>query len=465
MEVNGYTIEPGANLQGANLTGANLFGADLSIANLQGANLRGANLTGANLQGANLEGATLFKAKLEGVNLTGANPYGAGLGDGDRRSLELRGATFDKPQAKAPRAKAAAAAKPATIGKSKAPGAKAAAAAKPTMKGKSMAGAGSSRAQGCPECGGPMVERTNRSDNSKFLSCEDFPDCRGTRNVGGRPRRGGSTPDWVGRTTTEPVAPCSSSLPKALSPTSATDFMRCPRLFYEKQISRRVEFVGTEATTKGKLAHAAFEKVFDLAPSRRTPGAAVGFVRPLWDEMRGEDEQVAVAALPKRQVDAMLDETEVAVRNWFKLEDPKGFTPLERELTVEAALNRAPMRGIIDRVDDLGGGRVAIVDYKTGKQPQARFKDETLLPIRIYAAALSTKPGITVDKVRLLYVSPAHQGVIEEPVTSSSVTQTKRQFASVWSDVKNAARQGRFESRTSPLCDYCDAKTVCPAWA
>ena len=47
MEVNGYTIEPGANLQGANLTGANLeganlFGANLSIANLTGATRRSA---------------------------------------------------------------------------------------------------------------------------------------------------------------------------------------------------------------------------------------------------------------------------------------------------------------------------------------------------------------------------------------------------------------------------------------
>ena len=32
MEVNGYTIEPGANLEGANLEGANLTKADLSRA-------------------------------------------------------------------------------------------------------------------------------------------------------------------------------------------------------------------------------------------------------------------------------------------------------------------------------------------------------------------------------------------------------------------------------------------------
>ncbi len=44
MIVNGYVIEPGANLSGADLSGANLFGADLTLANLAGADLTGAFL-------------------------------------------------------------------------------------------------------------------------------------------------------------------------------------------------------------------------------------------------------------------------------------------------------------------------------------------------------------------------------------------------------------------------------------
>ena len=43
MQVNGYTIEPGANLEGANLEEANLEEAVLADANLSGANLGGAN--------------------------------------------------------------------------------------------------------------------------------------------------------------------------------------------------------------------------------------------------------------------------------------------------------------------------------------------------------------------------------------------------------------------------------------
>jgi hypothetical protein len=50
VEVNGYTIEPGADLNGANLREAYLRGADL----------RGANLREANLDGAMADDATVW---------------------------------------------------------------------------------------------------------------------------------------------------------------------------------------------------------------------------------------------------------------------------------------------------------------------------------------------------------------------------------------------------------------------
>ena len=59
VEVNGYKIEPGANLTGADLSGVLLGGADLTGANLKGVYLEGANLSGANLHMTNLSGANL----------------------------------------------------------------------------------------------------------------------------------------------------------------------------------------------------------------------------------------------------------------------------------------------------------------------------------------------------------------------------------------------------------------------
>lgn len=45
--VNGYTIEPGADLSGADLSGADLVDADLTGADLTGADLEGPDLTDA----------------------------------------------------------------------------------------------------------------------------------------------------------------------------------------------------------------------------------------------------------------------------------------------------------------------------------------------------------------------------------------------------------------------------------
>ena len=68
MIVNGYKIEPGANLSGASLSEADLSGANLSGANLSGANLAGARLTDANLTRARLVGANLSGANLSDAN-------------------------------------------------------------------------------------------------------------------------------------------------------------------------------------------------------------------------------------------------------------------------------------------------------------------------------------------------------------------------------------------------------------
>ncbi|MDB3972865.1 pentapeptide repeat-containing protein [Gammaproteobacteria bacterium] len=95
--INGYKIEPFANLEGANLRGANLYfavlyGADLEGANLQAAVLEVADLEGANLGGAYLEGANLKGANLKGANLVGANLVGANLKDANLKDANLKDA-------------------------------------------------------------------------------------------------------------------------------------------------------------------------------------------------------------------------------------------------------------------------------------------------------------------------------------------------------------------------------------
>ena len=68
VEVNGYTIEPGANLEMANLQGANLKRADLEGANLKGAHLKEAYLKERDhpdVRDRKVPGANLHKARYD----------------------------------------------------------------------------------------------------------------------------------------------------------------------------------------------------------------------------------------------------------------------------------------------------------------------------------------------------------------------------------------------------------------
>jgi hypothetical protein len=92
MIVNGYKIEPVADLRGAHLVRTNLQRADLRGADLRGANLGRADLEGANLTGANLTGAVLRDADLTRADLTGADLTGADLTGADLTRANLTGA-------------------------------------------------------------------------------------------------------------------------------------------------------------------------------------------------------------------------------------------------------------------------------------------------------------------------------------------------------------------------------------
>ena len=65
MEVNGYTIEPGAALIGADFQGADLQGANLYEADLSGADLGGTLLSGVNLIGARANKNTTWPEGLD----------------------------------------------------------------------------------------------------------------------------------------------------------------------------------------------------------------------------------------------------------------------------------------------------------------------------------------------------------------------------------------------------------------
>jgi putative RecB family exonuclease len=300
-------------------------------------------------------------------------------------------------------------------------------------------------------------------------------------------------------------------LPKRLSPSRASDFAQCPQLFYYKTICG-IATPNTIATTRGSIAHGAFERIFDHPAGERTPEIACTYIRPTWEEMvnptldedefpEGSDQRrkALERAADYRQlapegsdVEAdLLATAEQMVRNWFLMERANNFSPLElelpdgrridgRELHVAADMFGVNLHGFIDRLDRwvAPNGEVvwSISDYKTGKVPgegkkyskatMDRIRYESFFAMRVYAVLCQEMLGITPKYLRLIYVKTGDrdQGIKPLRVTDKILRDTKEQVRAIWKGITKSAQTGQWETRTGPLCNFCDFHDICPAF-
>ncbi|NIR35802.1 MAG: exodeoxyribonuclease V subunit beta, partial [Actinobacteria bacterium] len=87
--------------------------------------------------------------------------------------------------------------------------------------------------------------------------------------------------------------------------------------------------------------------------------------------------------------------------NYFTIEDPRSFDPLDRELDMLEDLDGIVIRGILDRMEETADGRLVITDYKTGKAPPERYALPAFFALKIYALLIRRRTGRTPDAVKL----------------------------------------------------------------
>src|SRR5215469_10873365 len=122
----------------------------------------------------------------------------------------------------------------------------------------------------------------------------------------------------------------------------------------------------------------------------------------------------------------------------------------------EVRLEGATVAGRIDRIDDLGDGRVAIIDYKTGK-PRAQEDADESLQLSIYAIAAQEKWGYRAE--RLVFYN------LEE-ASAVSTTRERLQLEEAKAKVKEVAERierGEFNPKPGFHCRFCSYRSLCPA--
>jgi len=129
---------------------------------------------------------------------------------------------------------------------------------------------------------------------------------------------------------------------------------------------------------------------------------------------------------------------------------------LHTEEHFEVRVGKAVVAGRIDRIDDLGDGRVAIIDYKTGK-PRAQEDADDSLQLSVYAMAAREKWGYQAE--RLVFYN------LEENQAVTS-TRGRLQLEAAKAKLEEVAARidaGQFDPKPGYHCRFCAYRNLCPA--
>ncbi|WP_431773435.1 RecB family exonuclease [Streptomyces cucumeris] len=260
----------------------------------------------------------------------------------------------------------------------------------------------------------------------------------------------------------------------SLSPSRASDFMRCPLLYRFRVIDKLPE-KPSAAATRGTVVHAVLERLFDAPAAERTAPRARAMVPGEWERLLADRPELAElfreeaaggdggtgGGVDPERLAGWLAEAERLVERWFSLEDPSRLEPAERELFVETELESGlTLRGIIDRVDVAPTGEIRIVDYKTGKAPAPQYSAEPLFQMKFYALVLWRLRGMVPRRLQLVYLGSGD--VLTYDPDEGDLRAVERKLLALWEAIRTATETGAFLPRQTRLCGWCDHQAHCP---
>lgn len=245
---------------------------------------------------------------------------------------------------------------------------------------------------------------------------------------------------------------------RTLSPSRAGDFKVCPQLFKFKAIDK-IEVPPTVYQARGTTAHLALQRLFDLPAEQRIPNKLYELFRTAWAELRAAEYPELFANIAEERAWGI--ESLELLANYFLIEDPSSFEPLDRELDMTEHLGEITIRGILDRMEQDDDG-IVITDYKTGKAPPERYVIPAFFALKVYASLIRKRTGSTPSRLRLMYLNGPT--VYEVPVTDGQLDATERTLHALWSTINRAIDHDDFPTRVGRLCDWCQFRDRCPAF-
>lgn len=240
-----------------------------------------------------------------------------------------------------------------------------------------------------------------------------------------------------------------------LSFSSCETLNQCGRLWWYKYEKGYPEPSGPEAEL-GTHAHSVLESFYSGTGSRAKETLRT-FTSESFDDF-AEGFQTQFPSFRPNIADLKQDVWN-AVEGIFYLENPAEARVLAVEQKFDLEFGGLPLRGFIDRVDEVGD-KVAIIDIKTGKVPQIKYTNAKLMQLYLYAYAMQ-RMGTETHQARLYYTT--HREIIQVAIDQDVIERAEAYLQKSVDKLQEYYLNDDFPTKTGPLCGWCHFVDQCPA--
>lgn len=233
---------------------------------------------------------------------------------------------------------------------------------------------------------------------------------------------------------------------RRLSSSALDAFKSCPKQFQFRWVDGRPDQLVTDELIVGQGVHEVLAMLFQLPADRRTLTRARALAEAVYN---------ARTAGVGLKYDIM-----AAVARYFELEDPAGVSVWATEYKLGTELGPArEFVGVIDRVDDLAGPAVRLVEYKTGRPRKEHWEQ-----LRRYAVLWHQQSGnaklSAVVELAIFYLGVKAKLQVE-PIEADGPDGLNEVHERMDQSCGKIAKTDRFKPKPSKLCGWCAFADEC----
>lgn len=236
-------------------------------------------------------------------------------------------------------------------------------------------------------------------------------------------------------------------VPESLSYSAIEAFEECP-LKYKYGHVLKIPTPPSHALTFGTTIHNTLKdfhtslsmdnklKLADLYEMYENNWDPAGYVDQIHREKQFDHGKELLKEYYQKNIDAKIKPE--ALEKWFNLR-----------------INGVKFNGRIDRIDPLAGGKVEIIDYKTGSAKNQKDVDKND-QLSFYALGATEFLGLNPEKLSLYFLETNEKFTTKR--TPKQLEEVKNKIVDTIEEIS----KGDFKATPGRHCDYCSYNEICP---